>query len=182
MAWASRFPEDSKSFISKRIFYYYYYYWAQWLWITDSSWVSIYTIRACLTLECSRIILACYLTLILGTLTWSTQLTKSITFPKAMTQKYNMVYIFFRNMPRTNTVVSIFWVWPRFSRNVIIIIWLMAKWPIFILDDSMFGSPRVQQCSRGYELSLIPLFYVSRSSRAVSFPLFSSWSELWWIY
>ena len=28
-----------------------------------------------------------------GYFAWSTQLTKSITFPKAVTQKYNMVYI-----------------------------------------------------------------------------------------
>ena len=38
-----------------------------------------------------------YLTLILGTLAWSTQLTKSITVPKAMTKKYNMVYICYRH-------------------------------------------------------------------------------------
>ena len=40
-----------------------------------------------------RIILIGYLTLILGTFTWSTQLTKSITVPKVVTKKYNMAYI-----------------------------------------------------------------------------------------
>ena len=38
-----------------------------------------------------------YLTLILGTLTWSTQLTESITVPKIVTQKSNMVYICSKN-------------------------------------------------------------------------------------
>ena len=46
----------------------------------------------------------------------------------------------------------------------------------------MLGSPRAVECSRGYEQSLIPFFYVSISSTVDSFPHFSSWTELWWIY
>ena len=42
---------------------------------------------------CYRIILIQFLTFSLGTLTWSTQLTKSITVPKAVTKKKNMIYI-----------------------------------------------------------------------------------------
>ena len=52
-----------------------------------------YIIGSLLTLDAYKIILIQYLTLILGTLTWSTQLTKSITVPKAVTQKSNMIYI-----------------------------------------------------------------------------------------
>ena len=46
----------------------------------------------------------------------------------------------------------------------------------------MIGSPRVEQCSKRYEQSLIPFFYVSRSSRVVSFPQFAPWIKLWLIY
>ena len=59
----------------------------------DLSLVLIYTIGAFLTLDVYKIILMQYLTFNLGTLTWSTQLTKSSTVPKAVTQKNNMVYI-----------------------------------------------------------------------------------------
>ena len=57
----------------------------------DLSLVLIYTIGAFLTLDAYRIIWIQYLTFSLGTLTWSTQLTKSSMVPKAVTN--NMFYI-----------------------------------------------------------------------------------------
>ena len=59
----------------------------------DLSLVLIYTIGAFLTLDAYRVILMQYLTFSLGILTWSTQLTKSNTVPKAMTTKINNAYI-----------------------------------------------------------------------------------------
>ena len=69
----------------------------------DLSLVLIYTIGAFLTLDAYRVILMQYLTFSLGTLTRSTQLTKSSTVPNAMTQKTWLIFV--PDMPRTNTAV-----------------------------------------------------------------------------
>ena len=78
---------------------------------------------------------------------WSTQLTKSNTVPKAVTQKTTMP-IFTLDMPTTNTVVSVFRVWPQIAHSVIIITLLLAG---FYYYGSDFGSPRALQCSMGYD-------------------------------
>ena len=115
--------------------------------IIDLSLVLIYTIGEFITMDVYRIILMQYLTFSLGTLTWSTQLTKSSMVPKAMTQK-TTVLIFAIDMHRTNTAASVFRDWPQNAHSVIIITLLLARLYYYC---SVFGSIRALQCSRGYE-------------------------------
>ena len=74
----------------------------------------MYIIGAFVTLDAYKIIWIRFLTFNLGTLIWSTQLTKSNTVPKAVTQKTTM-HIFAPDMPRTNTAVSVLRFWPQIS-------------------------------------------------------------------